>query len=84
MGLRYGRCGGVTIYTVKSTAVGRMHDAGLSDAEIMDRSGHKTDAMMRRYLKQRPERAHAASEKLEAYLAQQPQSATSNTRTLTK
>ncbi len=69
MGLAYGRDGGFTIYTVKSTAVGLMNDAGLSHAEIKDRSGHKTDAMMLRYLKQRPERAHAASEKVELYLA---------------
>jgi integrase len=68
--LPYGRDGGYTIYTVKSTAVGVMHDAGLTDGEIMDRTGHRTDSMMRRYLKQNPERAHAASLKLEAYLAE--------------
>jgi integrase len=69
MELDYGRKGGFTIYTVKSTAIGLMHDAGLSDAEIKDRSGHRTDAMMRRYLKQKPERAHAASKRLETFLS---------------
>ena len=48
MELPCGRKNGFTIYTVKSTAVGLMHDAGLSEGEIKDRSGHKTDAMMRR------------------------------------
>lgn len=71
MELPYGRKAGFTIYTVKSTAVGLMHDAGLSEGEIKDRSGHKTTAMMRRYLRQRPERAHAASRKLEEYLTRQ-------------
>jgi integrase len=69
LGLPYGREDGFTIYTVKSTAIGLAHDAGLSEGEIMDRSGHKS-SMMRRYLKQHPERAHAASAKLEAHLAE--------------
>jgi integrase len=66
MELGYGRDGGFTIYTVKSTAVGLMSEAGLSNKEIKDRSGHKTDAMMERYLKQHPKRAHDASDKVEA------------------
>jgi integrase len=69
--LPYGRRGGFTIYTVKSTAVGTMYDAGLSEAEIMGRSGHRTDAMLRRYRKEKPERAHAASEKVERFVQAQ-------------
>lgn len=68
--LPYGREDGFTIYSVKSTAVGLAHEAGLSESEIMDRSGHRTASMMRRYLKQHPDRAHAASRKLEAHLAE--------------
>lgn len=81
MELPYGRKDGFTIYTVKSTAIGLMHDAGLSDGEIKDRSGHRTDSMMRRYLKQRPERAHASSQKLDAYLAQKREERIADIRT---
>ncbi len=79
--LPYGRRGAFTIYTVKSTAVGTMYDAGLGEAEIMGRSGHRTDAMLRRYRKEKPERAHAASEKVERFV--QAQRAKAETRKTT-
>lgn len=69
--LPYGRRGALTLYSVKSTAVGTMYDAGLGEVEIMGRSGHRTDAMLRRYRKEKPERAHAASEKVERYVQEQ-------------
>jgi hypothetical protein len=43
-------------------------DAGLTDAEIMDRGGWKTEGMMRRYRKQSPERAPALSRKFAEHL----------------
>lgn len=67
--LPYGRSHGLTIYSVKSTAVGEMFAAGLSAPEIKDRSGHKTDKMLERYRKQNDDRAHATSQKFEAYWA---------------
>ena len=59
--IKLSRPSGLTLYTVKSTSVGLQMDAGLSDAEIMERGGWKTTAMMQRYRKQNPERAHASS-----------------------
>lgn len=38
MRLPYGRKDGFTIHTVKSMSVGLQMDAGLSDAEIMERA----------------------------------------------
>ena len=69
MELTYGRESGLILYSVKSTAIGLMNDAGFSTAEIRDRSGHRTDSQVARYLKQNPKRARATTDKLEAHLA---------------
>jgi len=68
-GLPVGRdTGGFILYDLKASAVGAMLDAGLSDAEAMDFSGHKTASMLRRYRKKTAKRHGASVRKRDQYL----------------
>lgn len=62
--------GGFILYDLKATAVGAMLDAGLSDAEAMDFTGHKTASMLRRYRKKTAKRHGASVRKRDQYLAE--------------
>ena len=42
--------GGFTLYDTKKTAAGLLVDSGLSEAEAMAFSGHKTASMFQRYV----------------------------------
>jgi integrase len=60
---------GYTLYDAKKTAVGLLLDAGLSDAEAMDFSGHKTPSMLNRYRAKTAKRHGASVRKRDEYLA---------------
>ncbi len=68
-GLPTGKAAGYCLYDTKSTATGLLLDAGLSDAEAMDFSGHKTASMLQRYRKKTAKRHGASVRKRDEYLA---------------
>jgi integrase len=67
-GLPTGKAG-YTLYDTKKTAVGLLLDAGLSDAEAMDFSGHRTASMLQRYRTKTAKRHGASVRKRDEYLA---------------
>lgn len=59
---------GFTLYDTKKTAMGIMVDAGLTVEEIMAFSGHRSRAMVERYVVRNAERQAKSVDKRDAYL----------------
>jgi integrase len=70
-GLPTGKESGYVLYDLKKTGVGLLLDAGLSDAEAMDFTGHRTASMLHRYRAKTAKRHAASVAKRDAYLEKQ-------------
>lgn len=66
-GVPIGRAG-FTLYDTKKTAMGLMVDAGLTVEEIMAFSGHRSRAMVERYVVRNADRQAKSVDKRDAYL----------------
>ena len=66
-GLEAGRAG-FTLYDTKKTAAGLLVDSGLSEAEAMAFSGHRTPSMFQRYVIRNSDRHRANVRTRDAYL----------------
>ncbi len=62
---------GFTLYDTKETAAGLLVDSGLSDAEAMAFSGHRTPSMFQRYVIRNSDRHRKNVRKRDAYLKRQ-------------
>jgi integrase len=66
-GLATGRAG-FTLYDTKKTAAGLLVDSGLSEAEAMAFSGHRTASMFQRYVIRNADRHRESVRRRDAYL----------------